>query len=97
MSDTSEKKSAGWLVFLGILVVVFGTLAIGAPFITGLSVTLFVGAMITVAGVSRLIHAFSLKYKQGLIYSILLGIRMVYAGFGLAFFGTAIRSTGKTV
>jgi len=83
MSDTTEKKSAGWLVFLGILVAVFGTLAIGAPFITGLSVTIFVGAMITVTGISQLIHAFSLKYKQGLIFSIILGILSIVAGIFL--------------
>jgi uncharacterized membrane protein HdeD (DUF308 family) len=83
MSDTSVKKPAGWLVFLGILVVISGVLAIGAPFIAGLSVTIFVGAMIMVAGISQLIHAFSLKYKQGLIAGIILSVLSILAGLFL--------------
>lgn len=83
MSDAQIKKPAGWLIFLGILVVLSGILAIGAPFITGLSVTIFVGALITVTGISQLIHALSLKFKQGLIVKIILAILSVLAGLFL--------------
>ena len=81
--DTGIKKPAGWMIFLGILVIIAGILAIGAPMVTGISVTIFVGAMIMVAGISQLIHAFSLKFKQGLIVKIILSILAVIAGLYL--------------
>ena len=37
------KKNAGFLIFLGILTVVFGVLAIGAPLMTGVAVAWLVG------------------------------------------------------
>ncbi len=83
MSEESVKKPVEWMMFLGILVILSGILAIGSPFITGLSVTIFVGAMITVTGVSQLVHAFGLKYKQGLITTISLGILSVIVGLYL--------------
>ena len=81
--DTGVKKPAGWMIFLGILVILSGILAIGAPLVAGISVTIFVGAMIIVAGISQLIHAFSLKFKQGLIVKIILSILAVIAGLFL--------------
>ena len=166
MSEESVKKPVEWMMFLGILVILSGILAIGSPFITGLSVTIFVGAMITVTGVSQLVHAFGLgilsviaglylmiRPLQGLLgltliagiffiadgigwialafsrrpekgwgwhlfsgiisvllgimifshwplsgvwaIGVLFGIRMLNAGFGMAFFGSAIRSLRK--
>ncbi|RKX69687.1 MAG: HdeD family acid-resistance protein [Spirochaetes bacterium] len=81
--DTGVKKPAGWMIFLGILVILSGILAIGAPLVAGISVTIFVGAMIIVAGISQLVHAFSLKIKQGLIVKIILSILAVIAGLFL--------------
>lgn len=74
------KKASGWVVFLGILVIIFGFMAIGAPLITGLSVTLVVGVLITMTGISQIVHAFSLKFKQGLILKIIKGILSVLVG-----------------
>ncbi len=81
--DTAVKKPAGWMIFLGILVILSGILAIGAPLVAGISVTIFVGAMIMVAGISQLVHAFSLKFKQGLIVKIILSVLAIIAGLFL--------------
>ncbi|MCK5737284.1 MAG: DUF308 domain-containing protein, partial [Spirochaetaceae bacterium] len=82
-NNTAAKKPAGWMIFLGILVILSGILAIGAPLVAGISVTIFVGAMIMVAGISQLVHAFSLKFKQGLIAKIILSILAIIAGLFL--------------
>ena len=55
------KKNSGLLIFLGILTVIFGVVAITTPFITGLAVTLFVVAMLAVSGVAQIVHAFKCK------------------------------------
>ena len=84
MDDTKEKsKASGWRVILGILVVIAGLMAIGSPLVAGVSVTIFVGAMIMVSGISQVIHAFSLKFKNGLIVKIILGILSVLVGLFL--------------
>ena len=80
MSEESAKKPTGWMIFLGILVIVAGFLAIFSPFIAGISITIFIGALLIVVGVAQLIHAFSLKFKQGLIATILLGLLSIAAG-----------------
>ncbi len=77
------KRSAGWVTFLGILILIFGILAIGSPLITGLSVTIIVGVMITVTGISQVIHAFKLRFKQGLIIKIIMGLLSVLVGIYL--------------
>lgn len=81
-SDVAKdvKKGSGWVVFLGILVIVFGFMAIGAPLITGLSVTIVVGILITMTGISQIVHAFGLKFKQGLILKIIKGSLSVLVG-----------------
>ena len=56
------KKNSGLLIFLGILTVIFGVIAIGSPLITGVAVAVFVGFLLLASGVARIVHA--LKSKQ---------------------------------
>ena len=56
------KKNSGFLVFLGILTVIFGVVAIGSPLITGVAVAVFVGFLLLASGVARIVH--SLKSQQ---------------------------------
>jgi uncharacterized membrane protein HdeD (DUF308 family) len=53
MSKTSKSiKTWGWLVLIA------GILALLSPMVSGVTVAIMVGAMMMVAGVTRLIHAF---------------------------------------
>ena len=52
------KKHAGWLIVLGIVEIVAGTLAIGGPFVAGLAVTVMVGIAFLLGGGARLVGAF---------------------------------------
>ena len=56
------KKNSGFLIFLGVLTVIFGLVAIGSPLITGVAVAVFVGFLLLASGVARIVHA--LKSKQ---------------------------------
>ena len=86
------KKNAGWLTFLGILTVLVGVFAIATPFIAGLAVTIWVGAMLTVSGVSRTIGAFkadsfgqgALAFVGGVLVALAGLIMMFRPGVGMA-------------
>ena len=74
------KRHAG----LGIVIVVAGALAIICPFVAGLSVTIAVGVLLIVSGVSRLFFAFKMgSFGRGLLMFIL-GVLTIVAGAYLA-------------
>ena len=51
-------KHAGWIVALGVVTVIAGVLAIAAPFLSGASVSVFLGFALVIGGVARLMGAF---------------------------------------
>ena len=83
---THEAKSnAGWLIFLGFLTAILGVLAMVAPTITGVAVTLLVGVLLTIAGISRIIHAFKSGNWGTGIWGTLIGLLGVVAGLIMIF------------
>ena len=57
--NAKELKSAsGWGMVWGILTMLCGFMAIGAPFASGLALTMVFGIALLAAGVSMLIYAF---------------------------------------
>jgi uncharacterized membrane protein HdeD (DUF308 family) len=74
------KKGAGWLIFLGILTVVFGIFAISTPFIAGISVTIVVGALLLVNGVFHVVQGFGVPGWKGKTLTILVGVLTVIGG-----------------
>jgi uncharacterized membrane protein HdeD (DUF308 family) len=84
------KKSKGALVFLGILCVIFGMVAIASPLFAGTMVTIVIGIFMLVAGISEAIHGTHLQ--QGKAPAIIKGLLVLTAGglmlskplFGLA-------------
>ncbi|MFV2072703.1 MAG: HdeD family acid-resistance protein [Thermoanaerobaculales bacterium] len=79
------RKNAGLLVFLGVLTVVFGILAIGAPFIAGIAVSMFVGFLIVGMGIARIAHAFKSKQWGAGIWGTIIGMLAVIAGLVMLF------------
>ena len=78
------KKNAGWLVALGVLIVITGFLAIASPLASGLSVVVFLGIALTIGGVARTIAAFSAgSFGQGTL-AFIGGILTFGAGLILA-------------
>lgn len=74
------KKSAGMLTFFGVLLVIFGFLAMASPFVAGMAVAMYVGAMLFVAGIFRLIFAFKAQSLGSGIWAIIVGFLTILAG-----------------
>lgn len=79
------KSASGWGMVWGILTIIFGFMAIGAPFASGLAVTMVVGIALLAAGVSMLIFAFQAPSLGKIL------LKLLFAGFtvlvGLAILG----------
>jgi len=74
------RQHSGWAIAIGILLLIAGVLAIGAPFITGLAVTVSVGALLIVSGVGQCLLAFQAgAFGRGLLI-FLLGLVAVVGG-----------------
>lgn len=92
MSDSGEttsglldgiKKNARVAVIVGILTLICGVLAIGSPMIAGLSVTLVVGVMLLVGGISQCFLAFKAgAFGKGLLIFVV-GALTAVAGYML--------------
>jgi uncharacterized membrane protein HdeD (DUF308 family) len=78
------KKNAGWLVALGVLTVIAGVLAMASPLLSGLSISVFIGIAMVIAGVARTVGAFHAgSFGQGAL-AFIGGIFTFVAGVILA-------------
>jgi len=71
----------GWFMALGILMIVLGMVAIGAPFASGVAVDLLVGWLLVISGVAHAIHAFKASGWRGGLVQFLCGL--LYLGVGV--------------
>jgi uncharacterized membrane protein HdeD (DUF308 family) len=86
------RKNAGLAIAVGVLMSIVGILAIGSPFVVGLSVSVFAGFMLLIAGIGQLVLAFKAgSFGRGLLSAIVgivtavVGLLMISRpGVGLA-------------
>lgn len=71
----------GWLLFLGLVNIVVGLVAIGAPVVASLASAIFIGWVLLFSGVVQLVHAFQVRGWKGFLLHLLSAI--VYIGAGL--------------
>lgn len=71
----------GWLLFLGIIYILAGMLAIISPVIVTLFSVVFFGTLMMMAGIATLIHAFWTHRWDGFAAQLLAGILASVAGF----------------
>jgi len=77
------KKNARLAVIIGMIMLICGFLAIGSPLAAGLSVTIFVGAMLIVGGIAQCFLAFQAgAFGKGLL-NFIMGALTAVAGFYL--------------
>jgi uncharacterized membrane protein HdeD (DUF308 family) len=79
------KKNSGLLIFLGILTVIFGVVAIGSPLIAGVAVAVFVGFLLLASGVARIVHALKSKQWGTGFWGTAIGVLGVLAGLLMIF------------
>jgi len=76
----SLKEHAGWAYAIGILMIIVGVLSLVSPLVTGLAVTLAVGALLIVSGVSQCVLAFRAgAFGRGVLI-FLFGVVTLIAG-----------------
>jgi uncharacterized membrane protein HdeD (DUF308 family) len=74
------KKNAKLTVVSGVIILIAGVLAITSPFVAGVSITILVGAMLAISGVSQCFLAFKTgAFGRGLIVFVV-GVLMTIAG-----------------
>lgn len=75
------KQNSGWTIGIGVLLVIFGVLALASPMLTGISVSIMVGILVAMGGIAQLI--FATKAGQG-VWPYAMGILSVCAGIYMA-------------
>lgn len=73
-------KNWGWLLALGILFIVLGTVGLGMTGMLTLTSVLFFGILLLVGGGAQLVQAFKAKGWKSVIYSLLIAVLYVVAG-----------------
>src|SRR5262249_47331142 len=73
----------GWILALGIILIVVGTLAIAMPLAASLASAVAFGALFLVGGIAQLVGAFWTRDWSGFFLSLLMGV--VYVVLGLMF------------
>ena len=71
----------GWFLALGILLIVLGIVAIGAPLASGVAVDLLVGWLLVISGVAHCIQAFKAAGWRGKVLQVLCGLLYLGVGF----------------
>ena len=74
------KKNSGFLIFLGVMTIIFGVLAVGAPLMTGIAVAVMVGFLLLFMGIARIVHALKSGQWGTGIWGTVVGLLAVLAG-----------------
>jgi uncharacterized membrane protein HdeD (DUF308 family) len=84
MADQSPadivRHASTWSVVWGVLLIVFGTLAVGSPFVAAVAVSVVIAWLVILAGVVHLILAFHVHRAGGLIWKLLVGLAYLFFG-----------------
>ena len=75
------RQASTWSIVWGTLLVIFGILAIGSPFLAAIAVSAVLAWLIVLAGVVHLIVAFHAHGAGSLIWKLLVGL--AYVSFGV--------------
>jgi uncharacterized membrane protein HdeD (DUF308 family) len=74
------RQASTWSIVWGVLLILFGMLAIGSPFLAAVAVSGFVAWLIVLAGVVHLILAFHAHGAGSLIWKLLVGLAYLFFG-----------------
>lgn len=74
------RRSLGWLVALGVVMVLLGIAAIVEPFIASIVVARVLSWTFLLAGIVRTLHALQSRRQQGFWLKLLIGVFYIAAG-----------------
>ena len=70
----------GWILALGILLIIVGTIAVAMPFVASLASAVAFGALLLMGGIAQLIGAFWTRDWSGFFLSLLMGVLYLVLG-----------------
>jgi uncharacterized membrane protein HdeD (DUF308 family) len=74
------RHGSHWAIVWGVLLIVFGVLAIGSPFLAAVAVNVVIAWLIILAGVVHLIVAFHAHRAGRLAWKLLVGLAYLFFG-----------------
>jgi len=84
------KKNSGLTIAMGAILVLMGFLAMGAPLVAGLSVTMMVGITLIIGGIGQLV--FAIKTGKGFLTMVIGVLTVILGGYMLSNLGVALAS-----
>ena len=75
------KRSWGWFLTLGIVLIVLGTIALGSALYMTIASVFFIGWLLIIGGVMEAVHAFWRKRWAGFFLDLLTGVLYVVVGW----------------
>jgi uncharacterized membrane protein HdeD (DUF308 family) len=79
-SSEIVRQSSGWSIVWGVLLVIFGMLAIAAPFLAAIAITAVVAWLIILAGIIHLTLGFQVHGAGSVIWKVLIGLAYICFG-----------------
>ncbi|MGA8532375.1 MAG: DUF308 domain-containing protein [Acidobacteriaceae bacterium] len=76
---TAPSPSRKWSIFLGILLIIAGLLAVTAPWFAGIAASIFFGWLILFGGIAHLVYAWSERHTGAILWQILIGVVYILA------------------
>lgn len=83
------RARSGWIIAMGVLLIILGCLALGSTFLVSVFTVIYVGVTMLVGGVLEVGHAFVCKKWSGFFIDLLSGI--VYMVVGLMLIASPAR------
>lgn len=74
------KINWSWYLFLGVALVLLGTVALGSAFITTITTVRVLSVLLIVGGISQSIMAFRMRHLSGFLAILLIGILYLVVG-----------------
>jgi uncharacterized membrane protein HdeD (DUF308 family) len=79
------SRNWGWLLAFGVLMIILGVFAIGAPVVATVAVQVVLGWLLVIGGIAEAIHAFMAQSWRGFLFELLSAILYVVVGALLLF------------
>jgi uncharacterized membrane protein HdeD (DUF308 family) len=74
------RESAGWTIAFGVLLIILGLVALMAPLIAGVAVTVMLGWLLILGGIAHLVVSWHLRHAGGFIWELLIGLAYIVLG-----------------
>jgi uncharacterized membrane protein HdeD (DUF308 family) len=79
------KQGSKWGIVWGVLLIIFGVMAIGEPFLAAIAVTTFIAWLLIVVGIVHAVLAFHAHSGTSMGWKLLVGVSYIFIGVYLLF------------